>query len=321
MMLFSQSRLNTAFGIAALAASLAVPALADPAATDAPQAAAVQTDAPLPAVPPNPPQTNAISDYFAHWFDRVNQAQASQPHWMTPLVTVTPRLEEEVRTDFYAEKLGTGATVDSYGNGKGLELIPTTTNEIIINAPTYVERYGVKPASGFGDWPFILVKQRLFSANEQSGNYIVTAFLSVQAPIGVEAFTNHSFVITPTIAGGKGWGDFDVQATLGINLPTAYEYNLGTSVVGNVAFQYHFLKYFWPEVEANWTYWADGMRSGKNQVFITPGIIFGRFNISGRVNAIVGFGYQTAVSPKLTKDPVLTPLYNHAWLATGRITF
>ncbi len=72
------------FALPALAA-LAEPALADP---------------PMPVGYTAAPTTN-IGNYFAHWFDRVNEAQASQPHWITPLVTVTPRLEEEVRYDQY----------------------------------------------------------------------------------------------------------------------------------------------------------------------------------------------------------------------------
>jgi hypothetical protein len=32
--------------------------------------------------------------------------QAAQPHWMTPLVTVTPRLEQEFRADFFSQTLG-----------------------------------------------------------------------------------------------------------------------------------------------------------------------------------------------------------------------
>lgn len=297
-----QPRLRTAAASAALAAFLAVPAFADQATADTPAG-------------------NAISNYFAHWFDRVNEAQATQPHWMTPLVTVTPRLEEEVRADVYLESLGNGADVTSYGNGKGLELIPTTTNEVILNAPTYIERSNKNPASGFGDWPFILVKQRLISANEQSGNYIVTAFLAATAPVGSEKFTANAWIITPTIAAGKGWGDFDVQGTVSVNIPLSDERIIGTSVLTNVTFQYHAYKYLWPELEFNWTYWADGLRGGKNQVYITPGIIFGRFELVGRLRAIFGFGYQQAISPNLTLKPVLTPLYNHAWVVTGRVAF
>jgi hypothetical protein len=40
------------------------------------------------------------------WFQRSDQAKADQPHWMTPLVTITPRLDQEFRTDFMA--LGSG---------------------------------------------------------------------------------------------------------------------------------------------------------------------------------------------------------------------
>ena len=42
--------------------------------------------------------TGGVSGYFANWFNRVEQAQASQPHWMTPIVTVTPRLEQDTGT-------------------------------------------------------------------------------------------------------------------------------------------------------------------------------------------------------------------------------
>ena len=259
--------------------------------------------------------------FFTDWFSRVEEAQSSQPHWMTPLVTVTPRLEQEVRADVYFERLGNGNTLDSLGNGKGVELIPTTTNEVILNAPTYEDRWGRKPASSFGDWPFLLVKQRLLSANENNGNYIVSAFLGLQAPIGSRAFTNHAWTITPTLAGGKGFGDFDIQATAGVSIPLGSETKIGTSIATNVALQYHLLKYLWPEIEVNWTAWADGLRGGKNQIFLTPGIIFGRIPIARRVKAILGVGFQVAVLPKLTTEPVLTPTYDQSWVVTTRITF
>ena len=226
---------------------------------------------------------------------------------MTPLVTVTPRLEQEVRYDQYWQNLGNGGVLDTYGSGKGLELIPTTTNEVLINPPAYQERYNKKPASGWADDQFLIIKQRLLSANEQNGNYIVTAFLGFTAPTGTPAFTNRSWIITPTLAGGKGWGDFNIQATVGIPVPLAHHDIIGTSIATNVALQYHVLQYFWPEFEMNYTYWANGLRGGKNQIFLTPGLILGRFEIHDRVRFIIGAGYQFAVSPALTKEPVLTP--------------
>lgn len=259
--------------------------------------------------------------YFAHWFDRVKEAQDSQPHWITPVATVTPRLEEEFRLDAGFQHLGNGADLDNYGMGKGLELIPTTTNEIILNLPPYERRTRRKPAEGFGDDPVLLIKQRFISANAQSGDYIVSGFLGVQAPTGVSAFTNHAYVVTPTIAAGKGWGDFDVQATLGFAYPLSHIHEIGTSVITNVAFQYHLGEVFWPELEVNSTHWNNGLRGGKTQVFLTPGVIFGRFPIAGRMKAIFGVAYQVALSPKVTTVPVLTPTYNHQLIVTTRLTF
>jgi hypothetical protein len=261
--------------------------------------------------------------YFDNWFARVNEAQDSQPHWMTPLVTVTPRLEEEVRYDQYWEHRGNGSDLTIFDSGKGLELIPTETNELLINPPAYQEKTNVAhPVSGELDDQFLVVKQRLVSANEESGNYIVTAFLGVTAPSGSSAFTNHTWIVTPTIAVGKGWGDFDIQATTGVALPFRNQSTLGTSIATNIAFQYHLWQYFWPEFEVNHTYWVDGNeRGGKNQVLLTPGLILGRFVIHDRIKVIVGGGYQFAVSPKYVDTSEQTPAYNHSAILTARLTF
>jgi hypothetical protein len=265
---------------------------------------------------------SGLDSYLRHWFDRVDAAEASQPHWLPPLVTTTPRLLEAVRYDQFFEHTGTGSSIDVYDANHFLELIPTTTNEILINPPAYQVVHGGKlPASGWGDWPFLLVKQRLFSANEQHGNYMLTALLGFQVPTGNTAFTNHAPVITPSISGGKGWGDFDVQATLGFPIPTAHDTTIGYSATFNVALQYHLLTYFWPELEANVTRFFSGQRGGKTQVFLTPNLMLGVFPIYGRLRAIVGAGYQFAVSPKLTQTPALTPMYNHAWIVSARLLF
>ena len=259
--------------------------------------------------------------WFSSWMNMVSHTQAEQPHWMTPLVTVTPRLEQEVRYDQYWQRTGTGATIDQYDAGKGLELIPTDTNEVLLNPPAFLDRSVKKPAQGYADWGFLTVKQRLASANEQDGNYIVTAFLGVQAPSGNVAFTNHAWIVTPTIAGGKGWGDFDIQSTLGIQIPMSQANILGTAYLWNTTFQYHAFTYFWPEFETNVTQWSGGLRNGKTQVMLTPGLILGRFDLFGRAKGIIGGGYQFAVTPKLTTEPVLTPLYDHAWIMTARVAF
>ncbi|WP_148294085.1 hypothetical protein [Azospirillum sp. B4] len=264
---------------------------------------------------------DVISDYFNTWYTRVDQAQSTQPSWVTPLVTVTPRLEQEFRFDQTNQYQGTGAMVRSYGGGKGLELIPTATTEVVLNIPPYQVRSTVKPAQGFGDDPVLLVKQRLLSANAEQGDYIVTAFLGFQAPTGIKAFTNDAWLVTPTLAAGKGFGRFDVQGTVGIAFPMAHETTIGKAVATNLTLQYHVADYFWPELEVNDTYWSGGLRDGKNQVLLTPGIIFGRFPLGGHSKANFGFGYQFAVSPSLQREPALTPTLDHAWVFTGRVSF
>lgn len=277
---------------------------------------------------PAPPAASApTSDFFSEWSARVQQAQASQPHWITPLVTVTPRLEQEVRYDQSFQQLNNGAHVANYDGGKGLELIPTTTNEVIFNAPPFLDRTYARSKStvgtGFSDTPVLLVKQRLLSAPESEGNYILTAFLGVSAPTAAERFTPHAdpWIVTPTIAGGKGWGNFNVQATFGVQIPVSYENENGRALQTNVAFQEHVGEYFWPEFEINNTYWTDGPRGGRIQTFLTPGIIFGRFVLVGSAKAIFGVGYQFAVTPSPANLSPITPTYDRALLATARVTF
>lgn len=286
------------------------------------EVAQLQANGPAEAPAPTGAE-GGIAGYFDTWFQRVSAAQASQPHWMTPLVTVTPRLEQEVRYDQYWEKRGNGSTLDIFDSGKGLELIPTETNEVLINPPAYqFKGHTGSPANGWLDDQFLVVKQRLLSANEENGNYIVTAFLGITAASGNAAFTNKTWIVTPTIAGGKGWGDFDVQATMGFALPFQYQNQLGKSIATNVALQYHLLNYFWPEFEFNDTYWMDGKeRGGKNQLLMTPGVILGRFVVYKRIKAIIGGGYQFAVTPKYIDTSEQTPAYNHAWILTARVAF
>jgi hypothetical protein len=124
----------------------------------------------------------------------VSASQAAQPNWMTPLITVTPRLEQEFRYDQYDQKNGTG----SQGNGQRLinyggpggarvELIPSYDWEVILAPPPYVTASGPKgTAAGFGDWPAFLVKYRLAYGNAEHGDYIVTAFFQMTDALGTD---------------------------------------------------------------------------------------------------------------------------------------
>jgi Putative MetA-pathway of phenol degradation len=261
---------------------------------------------------PNAP--SPVVDYFASWFDRVAKTQAEQPHWVTPLVTVTARLEQEFRYDQIWQSRPHGESLYSFGGGKGLELIPTEHTEVIVGVPAYLSRNHGEDTDGFTDWN-LLLKYRLLSANEESGNYIVTAFLGLTLPTGSEHNTTDHTVIAPTIAFGKGWGDFDVQGTLGMSIPDdgAARPGPGTPILGNLAFQYRVLRYFWPEVEVNYTYWPNGDRHGDQQVYVTPGLVIGKVPIWKRLGVTIGAGFQVAVTTHAT--------YHNASIVSVRFPF
>jgi hypothetical protein len=257
-----------------------------------------------------------VVSYFSDWFERVSKIQNEQPHWVTPLVTVTPRLEEELRYDQMWENLPGGHTLTSYGGGggKGLELIPFQNVEVIIGIPSWQTENTSPTKNGWSDESFLL-KYRLLSANEQDGNYIVTAFMGLTVPNGSANMTSHHFSYSPTIAFGKGWGDFDFQSTLGTSIPDngAVATGAGTPVLFNTALQYHLMKYFWPEVEANYTYWPNGEHERLNQLFLTPGLLIGRIPIAGRLGLTIGVGCQIAVTD--------TPRYHQNYIISARLPF
>jgi hypothetical protein len=258
----------------------------------------------------------SASSFPDNWFAVSDAAKEAQPHWMTPVVTVTPRLEQEFRYDQGWQDRPGDVTIDNYGNAKGLELIPSSDTEVIIGVPAYEARE--TPAVSTTGWAdeTLLLKYRLTSANEEHGNYIVTGFLGVSLPTGSRAFTNKEAIITPTIAAGKGWGTrdagFDIQSTLGIAIPTGNTATLGEPVTSNTTFQAH-AGLLWPELEVNYTYFKDGPNDGRSQTALTAGVILGRFELDSRLRLVIGGGYQWVISSFRT--------FNHAWLLTARLAF
>lgn len=265
--------------------------------------------------------TSPLAQFFQDWSARVSAAQASQPDWMTPVATTTPRLEEEFRYDQYRESLRNGSTEDVYAAaGKGLELIPFAPIEVSLALPAYQVRSGPASASGLADWPGISVKYRLVSANKEHGDYIVTVFAAYGWPTGSLVWTTHNQVFTPTLAAGKGWGNFDIQATVGDAIPVHDNSRAGRALQTNVTFQYHAGELFWPEIEINRTDWSEGARDGRTQTYLTPGIILGRIRLSPHLKFSVGFGYQEPISKDYAAAPA-TPTYGHSWLLSSRLSF
>src|SRR5205807_1782590 len=143
------------------------------------------------------------AQFIEEWQSRVSRTQAEQPHWITPLVTVTPRLEQEFRFDVLRQRMATGDDLVNLGAGKGVELIPSRRIEIIIAAPPpYLIHNSPAIKDGFGDESFLL-KYRLLSGNEEHGKYILTFFLGASIPTGSYKNGSVAAVVTPTIAAGK----------------------------------------------------------------------------------------------------------------------
>ena len=255
---------------------------------------------------------HAQTSWTARWLANVTATQSRQPHWITPLVLVTPRLEQEFRADFVRQLLPDNQQSWNYDNGKGLELIPQSHIEILINAPPYIQHSAPRTPDGISDVSFTM-KYRILTANEQHGNYILTAFLGGTVPTGTYKNGSISSIMTPTLAGGKGWGRFDVESTLGGTLPIDSTAKLGRTVIWNSVAQEHFGRLLWPELEVNSSFTLGGTNNGKKQTFLTPGLVAGRFPLHNRIGLTLGAGMQIATTRYHT--------YNHALVLTARLPF
>ena len=240
--------------------------------------------------------------FFADWFDMVSKTQAEQPHWITPLATTTPRLEQEFRYDIQWQTHNSGVTTDNYGVSKGLEIIPAKNLEVILAVPPYIVNNPDSPQNGFGDWQF-LVKYRIAAGNEEHGNYILTAFYQMSFPTGQYQEGALSPIITPTIAYGKGYKNFDVQGTLGYSLSTGNGAAIGNNLLWNNTFQYRVFRKIWPEIEVNFNQFHGGNNKivptahpGKTLVYLTPGVVLGRFNLWHRLAFTAGGGFEIATT-------------------------
>ena len=281
--------------------------------------ASAQLNTPVKQPPTVVPPQSFIERYQA----RVTATQSEQPHWVTPLVTVTPRLEQEMRSDFVHQYNPKGYAVWNYGNGKGLEFIPQRRIEILINVPPFFNRSNGEQ-DGFGDLSFNS-KFRFFARNEEHGNAILTAFFAGSVPTGKNGNGSCCAVVTPTLAGGKGFGPVALTSTLGGSLPVTNAKGLGHTISWNNTVQYHLAKtgpahFFWPEFEFNTSIFKGGSNDGKTATFATPGMIIGRIPLThtasgapGRLGLTFGAGEQIALTHFHT--------YNHATVLTLRVPF
>ena len=267
-----------------------------------------QASQPDPALQP----THRASRFFRSWSRMAEHAQATEPDWLSPVATTSGRLKQEFRYDVWRQTTPSGATNYIFGGGKGLELIVAPRLQILIGVPSYVVHTPSGPRDGFGDTPLMLTF-RLASAPRGEGDYLLTLLISATVPTGSQALGMHDAVLSPGIAFGKGWGRFDVQSTLGANLPTGGTSRLGRQFLWNTAFQYRASRMLWPELEVNSTSFLTGKNAGETQVYLTPGLGFGRAHLWRTLRFSAAVGFETAATQFHT--------YNHQWILSNRFTF
>lgn len=249
---------------------------------------------------------------FRSWLHMAGEAQAKQPDWLSPLATTSGRLKNELRYDIWDQPATQGDRTYQFGGGKGLEFITSSRTQILAGIPSYTLHFPNGAPGGFGDVPLML-KVRIASAERGEGNYLLTFILGATAPTGSHRYGAGDGVLTPTVALGKGWGRFDVQSTFGASLPTGHTAKLGRQLQWNTAFQYQAFWKLWPELEVNSTFYKTGTNAGDKQIFLTPGLGFGRVRIAR------GFRFSTAAGMQIAVTQFHT--YDHRWMFSERISF
>lgn len=260
---------------------------------------------------------HAQDNFFSRWEQRATQTQSKQPSWSVPLVAPYPMLIQVFRADFSRQVTPALTDTWNYGASRGLNLIPGFNSEFDFYYPPYIQHNAKGAKDGFGDVGF-LGKYRILSANEKNGNYMLSAQVTATIPTGSYSNGSIDASVSPTLLGGKGFGNFDVISSVGGTLPTGDTVKLGRSVAWNTTAQYRIHKFVWPEIEDNATFFYGGKNDGKMQNFVTPGVTFSKFKFrpqvaSSRAAIAFGGGEQIATSGFHT--------YNHNLVFTARLLF
>jgi hypothetical protein len=241
-----------------------------------------------------------------------DETKAGQPDWLSPLATTSGRLKQELRYDVFDQPASGGNRLYQFGGNKGLEFITTSRTQLLLGLPPYLVQSPNGSPAGFGDLPLQL-KFRIASAERGGGNYLLTFILAATVPTGAHRYGSGDAVLTPMLALGKGFGRFDVQSTIGENLPAGSTTRLGRQVLWNTAFQYEAGWKLWPEVEVNSIFHETGNKAGAKEVFLTPGLGFGRFRFYRRLHFSSAAGMQIAATHFHG--------YNHRWIFSERFSF
>jgi hypothetical protein len=253
---------------------------------------------------------------FANCEQRVKVTSTEQPAWPVPVVAPSSGIVQLARFDFVHQYTSAHTLTETYGNGKGFNFIPFYRTEVDVNLPPLIEHNNPKVVDGAGDFSMIL-KYRLFAGNAQHHNYSISG--QVQGVGTTGSYKNGTLrnQLNPTLIAGKGFGRFDIQSSIGGVLPVGGIHTVGRSIVWNTVSQFKATRLLWPEIEVNSIFYHLGPNDGRNQTFVTPGIMTSRIQLgrekSNRLGVIFGAGMQIATSS--------FHAYNHVLVITSRLTF
>ena len=262
------------------------------------------------------PTQTASTNFFSAWENRVRATLARQPSYPIPVIAPSAQMVQLFRFDYVHEYTPARTTTDIYDNSKGLNLIPWANTEIDICLPPFIQHNNPKVLDGAGDFSFT-VKYRPFASPDKHHSSSLGGQVAVSVPTG--SYKNGALVstITPTVMGGKGFGPFAIQSTIGAALPKSDASAIGRTITWNTTLQARVAKIFWPEIEFNSNYYHEGPNNGKNQTFVSPGFMVSKINFrhtpGNRLALIFGSGFQVATSTFHT--------YNHAYVFTSRFAF
>jgi hypothetical protein len=157
--------------------------------------------------PPSLATNSSDTDWVHRWLRKVDEAQASQPHFVSPVVTTHVRLVQQCRYDLsWQQDPSAGTSTTNDGGSRGLEIIPLTRFEVGI-FPRSDLAHQATARDGFGDFSF-QVQFRAFSATEGRGDYFVGLFFVGSLPTAAPPNTIGHSVLSPTLAAAKGIGIF-----------------------------------------------------------------------------------------------------------------
>jgi len=276
------------------------------------------------ASPVKPPSATGSSSWIARWQARATEVQDSQPHWSTPVATSTPKIDQAMRTEFVRQTNTAGYHTWNLGNNKGLELIPARRTELVFGVPPFFKHAQPGAHDGFGDVWF-QAKYQFAAANEQHGNYAVTAIVYATVPTGKNANGSCCAIVTPALAAGKGWGRWAVMSLLSGTLPASNAHGLGHTIAWSNVVEYRvgskgFAKLLVPEIESNSNFYRGGANDGKAAAFITPGIVLGRIPFSHDAKGTPGRHALTLAAGEQIAVTHYHP-YNHALIVSVRLPF